>query len=57
MAVPNSSSYLDYLKQLVNKYNNIYHHSFGKKPIHANYSSLSEEIESNQRAPEFKVGD
>ena len=29
----------------------------GKKPIHADYSALIEEIESSHKAPKFKVGD
>ena len=39
------------------KSNNTYHRSIGKKPIHANYSVLTEEIESSHKAPIFKVGD
>ena len=49
-------SYLGYLNKLVDKYN-IYHGSIGKKPIHADYSALAEEIESGLKAPKFKVGD
>ena len=36
-----SKSYLAYLKKLVDKYNNIYHHSINKKAINADYSSLT----------------
>ena len=49
-------SYLGHLNQLVDKYN-IYHGSIGKKPIHADYYALTEEIESGLKAPKFKVGD
>ena len=38
-------------------YNNNYHHHIGKKPIDADYSALSKEIELRDKAPEFKVGD
>ena len=30
---------------------------FWKKPIHADYSALTKEIESSHKAPDFKVGD
>ena len=41
--------------QLVDQYNNTYHHSIGKKPIDVDYSDLTEKIESNPKAPKFKV--
>ena len=44
-------------KIIVDKYNNTYHRSFGKKPILANYSVLTEQIETNYKVPKFKVGD
>ena len=34
-----------------------YCHSIGKKRIGADYSALTEEIETNPKAPKFKVGD
>ena len=39
------------------EFNNTYHHSIDKKPIHADYSVLTEEIESSHKDPKFKVGD
>ena len=57
MTADNGKSYLDYLKKLVDKYNNTYHYSISKKPIDANYSVFSEKIETNPKAPIFKVGD
>ena len=56
MTANNSKSYLDYLNKLLDEYNNSYHHSNGKKPIDADYSSLIEEIEANPKAPKFIVG-
>ena len=48
---------LSYLNKLVDQYNNTYHHSIGKKPINTDYSVLIEEIETNPKAPRFKVND
>ena len=50
-----SKSYQGYLNKLVDEYNNTYHCSTGKKPIHADYSSLSKKIELNHKSPKFKV--
>ena len=36
---------------------NTYHHSIRKKPINADYSTLSEEFDSIHKAPKFKAGD
>ena len=43
------------MNKLVDQYNNIYHHSINKKPINADYSALTEKIETNLKAPKFKV--
>ena len=56
MTVNDSKSYLDYLNELVDEYNNIHHRSISKKPVDANYSALNEEIETNPKAPKFTVG-
>ena len=50
MAANDNKPFLGYLNKLVDKYNNIYDHSIGKKPVDADYSPLNEEIK-------FKVGD
>ena len=50
-----SKSYLPYLNKLVNQYNNTYHHSIKEKPINADYSALTEKIETNHKATKFKV--
>ena len=50
-------SYLSYLNKFEDQFNNTYHRSTGKKPIDTDYSGLTEEIESNYKAPKFKVGD
>ena len=50
-------SYLSYLNNLIDQYSNTYHHSFGKKPIDADYSVLREKIQTNPKAPNYKVND
>ena len=57
MTANDSKSYLPYLNKLVDQYNNTYHHFINKKPINADYSVLTENIESNPKAPKFKVKD
>ena len=54
MTASDSKSYLSYLNKLVDQYFNTYHNSIGKKPIDANYSALTEKIETNPKAPQFK---
>ena len=56
MTANDSKSYLPYLNKLVDQYNNTYH-SIKKKAINADYSALTENIESNPKAPKFKVND
>ena len=51
MTANNSKSYLPYLNNLVDQYNNIYHHSINKTPNNADYSTLAENIELNPNAP------
>ena len=48
-------SYLCYLNKLVDEYNNSYH-SIGKTPIDSDYSVLTKVVETNHKAPKFKVG-
>ena len=57
MAANDSKSYLSYLDKLVDKYNNTYHHTINKKPINADCPALTENIETNHKAPKFKVND
>ena len=45
------------MNKLVDQYKNTYHHSFNKKPINADYSAVNEKIETNPKAPKFKVND
>ena len=42
---------------IVDQYNNTSHHSINKKPIIADYSALSKKVETNSKAPKFKVND
>ena len=53
----NSKSNPSYLNKIVDQYNYTYHHSINKKPINADYSALTEKIETNSKAPKFKVND
>ena len=53
----NGKSDLSYLNKLVDEYNNTYHHSINKKLINPYYSALTEDTESNPKAPKFKVND
>ena len=57
MAANKNKFYLPYLNKLVGQYNNTYHHSINKKPIDADYSDLTENIEANPKAAKFKVND
>ena len=57
MTANNSKSYLGYLDELVDECNNSYYHLNGKKAIDADNSALIEKIETNLKAPKFKVGD
>ena len=52
-----SKSYLGYLNKQVDEYGNTYHCSISKNPADADFSALTEEIESSHKAPKFKVGD
>ena len=42
---------------LVDQYNNTYRHSINRKPINTDYSVFIEKIETNPKAPKFKVND
>ena len=55
MRANDSKFYLSFLNKLEDQYNNTYHHSINKKPINADYSALTEKIETNSKAPKFKV--
>ena len=57
MTANDHKSYLPYLNKLVSQYNNTCHHSINKKLIDADYSALTEKIEINPKAPQFKVND
>ena len=57
MTTNDRKSYLSYLNKLVDQYNNTYHHSVSKKRINADFSVLTKKIETNLKAPKFKVND
>ena len=46
MTANDSKTDLSYLNKLVDQYNKTYHHSINKKPINADYSALTEEIDN-----------
>ena len=52
MTANDRKSYLPYLNKLVDQYNNTYD-SIDKKPINADYSALTEKIETNLKASKF----
>ena len=55
MTANDSKSYLTYLNKLIVQYNFTYHHSISKKPISDDYSDLTDEIETNVKAPKSKI--
>ena len=57
MTANDDKSYLSYLYKSADQYNNTNHHYINKKLINANYSALSEKIETNPKAPKFKITD
>ena len=57
MAVDDSKSYLGYLNKFIDEYINSHHLSIGKNPIDTDYFDMTKEIETNPKAPKFKVGD
>ena len=57
MAANERKSYFGYLNNLVNEYDNNYHCPVDKKPVDADYSVLTEEIEWSHKSPKFKVVD
>ena len=57
MTANDSKSHLSYLNKLLHQYNNIYHYSINKKAIMLIIQALTEKIETNPKAPKFKVND
>ena len=57
MTANDNRFYLPYLNKLVNQYKNTFHHSINKKKIDADYCALTEKIETNPKASQFKVND
>ena len=55
MTASNRKSYLSYLNKLVDQYNNTYRHSINKKPINVDYSALTEQIETDHKAPNLML--
>ena len=49
MTADDNKSYLSYLNKLVDKYNDTYNHSIGKKSINASYSAFSQKIGTNSK--------
>ena len=57
MAANDSKSYISYLNKVVDQYHNTYNHCINKKPINANYSASTKNIETNLKTPKFNVND
>ena len=57
MIANDTKSCLSYLNKLVDQYYNTYHHFINQKPINADYSALTENIETNPKASKFNVND
>ena len=57
MTANDNKSYLNYLNKLVDQDNNTYHYYINKKPTDVDYSASTEKIETNPKAPKFKVSD
>ena len=57
MTTNDNKFYLSFLNKLVDQYNNTYYHYINKKPINADYSALTEKIETNLKTAKFKVND
>ena len=55
MTANDSKSHLPCLNKLVDQYNNTYHYSINEKPINVDYTTLTKNIETNPKAPKFKV--
>ena len=47
MTTNDNKFYLSFFNKLVDQYNNTYYHYINKKPINADYSALTEKIETN----------
>ena len=45
------------LNKLVDQYNKTYHHSIDKRPINVDYSASTPKIETNPKAPKFRIND
>ena len=45
------------MNKLLDQSNNTYHHSINKKLINDDYYALTDKIETNPKAPKFKVND
>ena len=57
MTANDNKFYLSYLNKLVGLYNNTYHRSINKKPFNADYSALTEKIQTNSKAAKLEVND
>ena len=56
MPANDRKSYLGYLDKLATQNNNTHHRFIGKKPVDSDFSALTKQIQSNDKAPKFKVG-
>ena len=45
------------MNKFLDIYSNTYNQSIDKKPLNADYSAFTEKIETNAKAPKFKIND
>ena len=45
------------MNKFLDLYSNTYNQSIDKKPLNADYSAFTEKIETNAKAPKFKIND
>ena len=57
MTANDNKSYLSCFNKLVDQYSNTYDYSVNKKPVNTDYFALTEKIETNLRAPKFKINE
>ena len=55
MTANDSNCCLSYSNKLVDQYNNSYHHSINKKPIKADYSTLTKKLRQTLKLLNLKL--
>ena len=55
MIANDSKSYLGYLNQLADQYNNTYHHPIGKRSVDVDYSVLTKKFELSHKVHKLVI--